>query len=140
MEKDKQYEMGYKVWKPGLTNILPGADIGDGTTIGAFTEIGRDVVIGRGCKIQAFVFIPKGVTIGEDVFIGPSVTFTNDRYPSSLDYGKFEETIVRDRAAIGAGSTIRCGVTIGKGAVVGAGSVVTKDVPDGATVKGNPAE
>lgn len=131
--------MSYKVWKPELTNILPGAIIGEGTTIGAFTEIGKDVVIGSNCKIQAFVFIPKGVTLGNNVFIGPSVTFTNDRYPSSTEYGKYEETIVQDGANIGAGSTIRCGVTIGAGSTVGAGSVVTQDVPPNTTVYGNPA-
>ena len=127
------------VWKPELTNILPGAQIGDTTTIGAFTEIGKDVIIGEKCKIQAFVFIPKGVEIGNNVFIGPSVTFTNDRYPSSADYGKYETTTVADCVSIGAGSTIRCGIILHKGSIIGAGSVVTKDVPAFETWAGNPA-
>lgn len=129
-----------KIWKPELTNILPGAVIGDNTSIGAFTEVGKDVIIGEDCKIQAMVFIPKGVEIGDRVFIGPCVCFTNDRYPSSKYYGKFEKTIVGDGASIGAGSTIRCGITIGQAARIGAGSVVVKDVPDGALVFGNPAK
>jgi len=128
-----------KIWKPELTNILPGAVIGEGTSIAAFTEIGKNVIIGNNCKIQAFVFIPKGVMIGSGVFIGPSVTFTNDRYPSSIEYGKFEKTFVEDNVSIGAGSTIRCGVTLGAGSIIGAGSVVTNDVPAGEVWYGVPA-
>ena len=129
----------YKVYNDRLTNILPGAEIGDDTTIGAFTEIGKAVSIGTNCKIQAFVFIPKGVHIGNGVFIGPSVVFTNDRYPSAKEYGLYEITTVEDDVAIGAGSTIRCGITLGKGCRIGAGSMVTKDVAPGALVVGNPA-
>jgi acetyltransferase-like isoleucine patch superfamily enzyme len=119
--------------------IAPTAVIGEYTKIGNFTEVGDAVTIGKRCKIQAFNFLPKGVTIGDRVFLGPKVCFTNDRYPSAIDYGKFEETIVEDGVAIGAGSTIRCGITIGKGARIGAGSVVTRSVPAGALVYGNPA-
>jgi len=128
-----------KIWKPELTNILPGAKIGNGTTIGAFVEIGKDVIIGQNCKIQAMVFIPKGVEIYDSVFIGPCVCFTNDRYPSSTEYGKFERTIVEAGANIGAGSTIRCGVRIGSNSTLGAGSTLTKDIPAGETWIGNPA-
>jgi len=128
-----------KIWKPELTNILPGAKIGAGTSVGAFVEIGKDVVIGENCKIQAFVFLPKGVMVGNRVFIGPGVKFTNDRYPSCAGYGKYERTVVEDDVNIGAGVTVRCGITLGAGCTIGAGSVVTKDVPSKATVKGNPA-
>jgi acetyltransferase-like isoleucine patch superfamily enzyme len=128
--------MGYKIWNPHLCWIAPDAQIGDGTTIGNFTEVGFGVKIGKNCKIQAFVFIPKGVTLEDNVFIGPATTFTNDRYPTAKAYGKFEQTTVQEGANIGAGSTIRCGITIGKGATIGAGSVVTRDVPAFSTVKG----
>ena len=127
-----------KIWQP--VNILDGARIGQNCSIGAFSEIGSHVSIGEGCKIQHGVFIPKGVTIGNNVFLGPKVCFINDKYPSAKDYGKFEETVVENDANIGANSTILCGVYIGRGSTVGAGSVVTKDVPAGATVKGNPAK
>jgi len=132
--------MTYKVWKPELTNVYASAQIGDGTTIGAFSEIGDGVIIGKNCKIQNGVFIPKGVTIGDNVFLGPRVCFTNDRYPSAKEYGKFEETVVEDGASIGACAVIRCGIRIGANSLIGAGSVVTHDVPPGVTIKGNPAK
>ena len=124
-----------KVWRPDLSVILD-AKIGVGGTIHAFVWIGHGVKIGKRCRIQAYAFIPTGVTIGDDVFIGPGVKFTNDRYPPSQEW---EPTIVRDKASIGAGAVILPGVVIGEGAVVGAGSVVTRDVPEYTTVKGNPA-
>jgi len=130
---------GTVIYNPNLVWLAPDAEIGKNCRIGNFTEIGKEVRIGDRCKVQAFVFIPKGVVIGSDVFIGPNVTFTNDRYPGSAGYGKYESTIVEDGAAIGAGSTIRCGITIGQGASIGAGAVVTKDVPAGETWLGNPA-
>jgi acetyltransferase-like isoleucine patch superfamily enzyme len=126
-----------KIWN--FCNILAGAVIGDGTSIGGNTEIGLNVVIGRNCRIQAFVYIPECVTIGNDVFIGPHACFTNDPYPPSPNEN-WKRTIVKDRAAIGANATVLPGVTIGEGALVGAGAVVTKDVPPGTCVAGNPAK
>jgi acetyltransferase-like isoleucine patch superfamily enzyme len=100
--------------------------------------IGEKVIMGIGCKIQPFAFIPDGVTIGNNVFVGPHVTFTNDKYPPSN--GKsWMATRVNDGASIGAGATILPGIIIGKDAVIGAGAVVTKNVPGGETWVGNPA-
>jgi UDP-2-acetamido-3-amino-2,3-dideoxy-glucuronate N-acetyltransferase len=121
-----------------FTNIY-GAEIGEDCSVGAFTEIGP-AKIGNRVRIGAHCFIPEGVIIGNDVFIGPRVTFLNDKYPPSQ--GKWREgpkTIVEDSARIGGASVILPGVKIAKGALVGAGAVVTKNVPCETTVKGNPA-
>jgi UDP-2-acetamido-3-amino-2,3-dideoxy-glucuronate N-acetyltransferase len=127
---------------------LYGCEIGDNTRIGTFVEIQKGARIGRNCKIQSHTFICEGVTIEDNVFIGHNVTFINDRFPRAVreDGGPATEqdwvctpTRVRAGAAIGSSVTILCGVTIGPNALVGAGSVVTKDVPGGATVAGNPA-
>ncbi|HOK27926.1 MAG TPA: acyltransferase, partial [Methanomassiliicoccaceae archaeon] len=113
--------------------------IGRDCKIAAYVEVQRGVAIGDRCKVEAFAFIPTGVTIGNEVFIGPHVCFTNDLHPRAVGDWEITPTVVKDGASIGAGSVIVCGVTIGEGAMVGAGSVVTRDVPDGATVVGNPA-
>lgn len=127
-----------KMYRPETSNIAQTAVIGTYCTIHSHVWIGEKVRIGDDCKIQAFAFIPTGVTIGNKVFIGPHVCFTNDKNPPSG--GKnWANTLVKDRAVIGANSTILPGITIGEGAVIGAGSVVTKDVPDGETWYGNPA-
>jgi len=119
---------------------LYGCEIGDNCRIAAFVEIQRGVKIGNNCKIEAFVYIPTGVTIEDDVFIGPHVCFTNDKYPRAVGEWEVVPTVVKKGASIGAGAVILCGVTIGENAIVGAGSVVTKDVPDGKVVVGNPAK
>ena len=122
-----------------MSNIY-GAVIGINCNIGTLVEIRKDVIIGDGCKIQAFAFIPEGIHIGDDVFIGPHVCFTNDKYPTATGDWEQLRTIVEDGANIGAGAVILPGLTIGKGATVGAGAVVTKDVPPGVTAVGNPAK
>jgi len=136
-----------KIYHPELVNLY-GCEIGDECVIGAFVEIRRGVVIGRRVKIQAFAFLPEGVEIGEGAFIGPHVTFTNDRYPAAVDADgellrpgawTLERTIVGPRAAIGANATVLGGVTIGEGAMIGAGAVVTRDIPAGMLAIGNPA-
>ena len=127
---------------------LYGCEIGDETKIGAFVEIQRGAKIGRRVKISSHSFICDGVTIEDEAFIGHGVMFTNDKYPrasnpdGSLQTDEDWEmlpTLVKYRASIGSNATIICGVTIGEGAIVGAGSVITKDVPAGTIVAGNPA-
>ena len=120
-----------------LQNLWGNPIMGKGTKIAAFVEIGRGVKVGKNCKIQAFTFIPPGVTIEDDVFIGPHVCFTNDRHINAPK--EWDKTLVKRGAKIGAGTTIIAGVTIGENSFVAAGSLVTKDVPDGAFVKGRPS-
>lgn len=126
-----------KIWHPEKSVILT-ENIGEHCTIHAMCWIGLGVRIGDGCKIQAFTFIPECVSIGKNVFIGPRVTFTNDRYPPSARKD-WAATVVQDDVSIGAGAVITPGVVIGKGARIAAGAVVTKDVPAGAHVRGVPA-
>lgn len=113
--------------------------IGKNCKIDAFVYIEEGVEIGDECKIRAFVFIPSGVKIDNRVFIGPSVTFTNDKYPKVKGEWELKNTIVEDDVSIGAGAVILPNIRIGKGALIGAGAVVTRDVPANAVVVGNPA-
>jgi UDP-2-acetamido-3-amino-2,3-dideoxy-glucuronate N-acetyltransferase len=116
-----------------------GAKIGHSCLIGPFTEIQRDVTIGNNVKVESHTFICSGVSIQDDVFIGHGVMFVNDTYPRAGRRPRvYEKTVVEKGASIGSGATI-LPVVIGEGAMVGAGSVVTKDVPRGAVVAGNPA-
>jgi UDP-2-acetamido-3-amino-2,3-dideoxy-glucuronate N-acetyltransferase len=127
---------------------LYGCEIGDETSIGTFVEIQKGVKIGARCKIQSHSFICEGVTIEDEVFVGHNVNFLNDRFPRATNADgtrkteadwTLERTLVKRRAAVGTGAVILPGLTIGAEAIVGAGSVVTQDVPDRATVVGNPA-
>ncbi len=127
---------------------LYGCEIGDETKIGAFVEIQRGAKVGRRVKVSSHTFICEGVEVEDHVFIGHGVTFINDRYPRAVSSAgelqtdrdwKVVPTIVRRGASIGSGSTILCGIEIGQDAIVGAGSVVTRDVPAGTIVVGNPA-
>ncbi len=126
-----------KIWQP--CNVYPTASIGKNCKIGAFSEIGNKVVIGAGVDVGAMAFIPEGVTIEDGAWIGPRVTFTNDRFPPS-PRTQWERTIVKKGARLGAGCTVVCGVIIGEGSLVGAGSVVTRDIPPGETWAGTPAK
>jgi UDP-2-acetamido-3-amino-2,3-dideoxy-glucuronate N-acetyltransferase len=131
----------------GFVNLY-GCEIGDDTKIGTFVEIQRGAKIGQRCKISSHTFICEGVTIEDEVFIGHGVTFINDLQPratnadgglqSAADW-QCVKTLVKRGASIGSGATLLGGITIGERALVGAGSVVTKDVPPGAVVAGNPA-
>lgn len=129
---------GTKVWNQA--QVREGAVIGSDCIISKNVYIDQDVKIGDRVKIQNNVNIYHGVTVGNDVFLGPSMTFTNDMHPRAFNSKwKVTPTHVKDGASIGANATIVCGTTIGNYAMVGAGSVVTEDVPDYALAVGNPA-
>jgi UDP-2-acetamido-3-amino-2,3-dideoxy-glucuronate N-acetyltransferase len=127
---------------------LYGCRIGDETRIGTFVEIQKGASIGSRCKIGSHSFICEGVTIESEVFVGHGVTFINDRYPRAVNAGGLpqtdvdwdcQSTIVKRGASIGSGSTLLGGIIVGENAMIGAGSMVTRNVPAGATVAGNPA-
>ncbi len=129
---------GSRIWQ--FVVVLANARIGRDCNICAHCMIESDVVIGDRVTVKNGVQLWNGLRIANDVFIGPNVTFSNDKFPKSGNRD-FEclETIVEEGASIGAGATILPGIHIGANAMVGAGAVVTKDVPAGATVIGNPA-
>lgn len=114
--------------------------IDEGTELGAYVEVGTDVIVGKNCKIGAYAFLCPGTRIGDDVFIGPRVTFTNDKRPRVKGAWKQCGVTIEDGASIGAGVVLLPGVRVGKGAMVGAGAVVSHNVPEGAVVMGVPAK
>ena len=127
---------------------LYGCSIGDNSKIGTFVEIQKTAKVGRNCKISSHSFICEGVEIADGVFVGHHVVFINDKYPLAVTKtGKIKTakdwkvtpTRVGEGASLGSNATILCGLTIGRKAMIGAGSVVTRDVPAGAVVAGNPA-
>lgn len=131
---------GTKIWH--FCHIMPLCKIGENCNIGQNVVISPQVVLGRNVKIQNNVSIYSGVTCEDDVFLGPSMVFTNVINPRSAINRKNEyvETKVKKGATIGANATIVCGHNIGRYAFIGAGAVVTKEVPDYALVLGNPAK
>ena len=127
-----------KIWQ--FVIIFPGARIGQGCNICSHVLVENDVVVGDRVTVKSGVQLWDGIRLEDDVFIGPNVTFTNDPFPRSKQYpATFPLSIIKTGASIGGGATILPGLTIGRYAMVGAGSVVTKSVPDGAVVVGNPA-
>lgn len=130
---------GTKIWH--FSHIMPGAKIGMNCTIGQSCTVESRAVIGNRVKLQNNISVYGMVEIEDDVFLGPSMVFTNDINPRAPfpKNGNWIGTRVKEGASIGANATIICGNTIGRWALVGAGSVITRDVPDYGLVMGNPA-
>ena len=128
-----------RIWQ--FVVVLPGAKIGQDCNICSHCLIENDVVIGDRVTVKSSVQLWDGVRVGDDVFIGPNVTFTNDKHPKSGNVNfKLLSTRIEAGASIGGGATLLPGLLIGANATVGAGAVVTKDVLPGTTVVGNPAK
>ncbi len=130
---------GTKIWH--FSHVMPGSVIGENCNLGQNVVISPEVVLGKNVKVQNNVSIYTGVTCDDDVFLGPSMVFTNVINPRSAIARKnqYAKTHVGKGASIGANATIVCGNNIGEFAFIGAGSVVTKDVAPFALVIGNPA-
>ena len=130
---------GVKVWH--FAHVCDGARVGEGAVLGQSVYVGPGVRIGRGCKVQNHVSVYEGVTLEDDVFVGPSVVFTNVKTPRAhvSRRSEFLPTRIGRQATIGANATIVCGTTVGPRAFVAAGAVVTRDVPAGVLVAGAPA-
>lgn len=130
---------GTRIWH--FSHIMPGCIIGEGCNIGQNVVVSPDVTLGRNVKVQNNVSIYTGVICEDDVFLGPSMVFTNVINPRSAVNRKNEyaRTFVRKGATIGANATIVCGIEIGEFSFIGAGAVVTKSIPSYALVMGNPA-
>lgn len=130
---------GTSIWQFAV--VLAGAQIGRDCNICAHTFVENEVILGDRVTVKCGVYLWDGIEVQDDVFIGPAVAFTNDKFPRSKQYPEsFSKIIIQKGASIGANATILPGVTIGENAMVGAGSVVTKDVPAMAVVIGNPAK
>lgn len=129
---------GVKIWH--FSHIMPGCKIGERCNIGQNVVISPDVILGQNVKIQNNVSVYTGVVCEDDVFLGPSMVFTNITNPRSAvnRRGEYSSTIVRKGASIGANATIVCGNEIGAYALIGAGTVITKPVKPYALIVGNP--
>lgn len=131
---------GTKIWH--FSHVMPGCTIGNNCNLGQNVVVSPKVVLGDNVRVQNNVSIYEGVICEDDVFLGPSMVFTNVFNPRSAVSRKHEfmQTLVKKGASIGANATIVCGNNIGEYAFIGAGAVVTKDVPAFALVMGNPAK
>lgn len=140
IDEDVRIGQGTAIWH--FSHVLKGAQIGENCILGQNIMIDRNVCIGNGVKIQNNVSVYTGVQIEEDVFIGPSVVFTNVINPRAFIDRKqeFKSTMIKKGATIGANATIICGIIIGEYAMIGAGTVVTQNVPNYALMVGNPAK
>jgi UDP-2-acetamido-3-amino-2,3-dideoxy-glucuronate N-acetyltransferase len=139
VDEGAQLGAGTKIWH--FCHLSPSCKVGERCNIGQNVFIDNNTVIGNGVKIQNNVSVYNGVVIEDDVFLGPSMVFTNVINPRSFIERKneFKETIVRQGASIGANATILCGVEIGAYAMIGAGAVITKNVLPYSIMTGNPA-
>lgn len=139
IDEGAQIGAGTKVWH--FSHLMPTCKVGEKCIIGQNAYIDNNVVIGNGVKIQNNVSVYNGVIIEDDVFLGPSMVFTNVINPRSFIERKeeFKKTIVRKGATIGANATILCGTEIGAYAMIGAGAVIVKNVLAYSIMVGNPA-
>ena len=140
IDKDCEIGEGTKIWH--FSHIMPNCTIGEKCNIGQNVVVSPEVVLGNNVKVQNNVSIYTGVICEDDVFLGPSMVFTNVTNPRSgvNRRGQYSKTVVKKGASIGANATIVCGHDIGEYAFIGAGAVVTKHVPAYALVVGNPAK
>lgn len=140
IDEGSQVGKNTKIWH--FSHIMTNSRIGENCNIGQNCVISPEVVLGRNVKVQNNVSVYTGVICEDDVFLGPSAVFTNVSNPRSavVRRDKYERTLVKRGATIGANATIICGNTIGEYAFVGAGAVVTKDVKDYALLVGNPGK
>jgi UDP-2-acetamido-3-amino-2,3-dideoxy-glucuronate N-acetyltransferase len=139
VDEDVQIGSGTKIWH--FCHLMSGCRIGSNCSIGQNVLIAPGVILGNGVKVQNNVSLYKGVICEDDVFLGPSVVFTNVINPRAFIERKseYQTTLIKKGASIGANATIICGHTIGCYALIGAGAVITRDVPDYALAYGNPA-
>lgn len=139
VDEGAQIGKGTKIWH--FSHVMSSSVIGENCNIGQNVVISPDVVLGNNCKIQNNVSVYTGVRCEEDVFLGPSMVFTNVINPRSAVSRKdeYRQTILKRGCSVGANATIVCGHTLGEYCLIGAGSVVTKDVPAFALMVGNPA-
>jgi UDP-2-acetamido-3-amino-2,3-dideoxy-glucuronate N-acetyltransferase len=128
-----------RVFPPSV--VAEGASLGADVVVGAFCFVAKGAIVGDGTRIQSHTSVWDGVELGRDVFVGPSVVFTNVRHPRAAfpRAPKWDRTHVEDGASLGAGCVLVAPVRVGRCAMVGAGAVVTRDVPPHAVVAGNPA-
>lgn len=135
-----QVGKGTKIWH--FCHVMPEAIVGENCILGQNCFLGNKVRLGNGVKVQNNVSIYEGVVVEDDVFLGPSMVFTNVLRPRAFIEQKegFLPTLVREGATIGANATIVCGITIGRFAFIAAGAVVKEDVPDYGLVAGVPGK
>ena len=146
VEEGARIGAGTRIWHHA--HVRSGSVFGTECVLGYGVFVDTGVVIGNRCKLQNRVSVYHGVTLEDGVFVGPHVTFTNDKTPRSItpdgavagaDYWTVTPTLVKEGASIGAGAVVLPGITVGRWAMVAAGAVVTRDVPDHGLVAGNPA-
>ena len=140
IDKGAKIGNGTKIWH--FCHVMGTAKIGENCVLGQNVFVGNNVKLGNNTKIQNNVSVYEGVVCEDDVFLGPSMVFTNVTNPRSAVNRKneFKTTRVKKGATIGANATVLCGIEIGRFAFIGAGAVVTKSVADYALVKGSPAK
>ena len=140
VDEPSQIGKGTKIWH--FSHIMKNSVIGENCNIGQNVVVSPDVQLGNNVKIQNNVSVYTGVVCEDDVFLGPSMVFTNVINPRSgvIRKEEYMKTVVKKGASIGANATIVCGNNIGKYAFIGAGAVVTKEVPDYALMVGNPSK